>query len=74
MNDKKLKIVEEPIPTFYGDEISHVNALGYGLNCLKSVFSYKLHKMGLIKIKKFDLRSYDKINCSPLNSNQLNTD
>jgi glycosyltransferase involved in cell wall biosynthesis len=49
-----LKIVELPIPTYYGDEISYVNVVQYGLNCLKSVFSYKLHKMGLRKVKKWE--------------------
>ena len=54
--EKKLRIVEQPIPTYYADEISYVNVLQYGFNCLKSVFSYKLFKMGLIKIKKFDIK------------------
>ena len=38
--DKKLRIVEKPIPTYYGDEISHVKPFRYGFNCLKSVFKY----------------------------------
>jgi glycosyltransferase involved in cell wall biosynthesis len=54
--EKNLKIIEKPIPTYYGDEISYVNVISYGLNCLKSTFLYKLQKFGLIKIKKFDIK------------------
>lgn len=50
-----LRIVERPIPTYYGDEISHVNVMKYGLNVLKSVINYRLHKLGLIYIPKFDM-------------------
>ena len=31
---KKFRILELPIPTFYGDEICHVNGLQYALECL----------------------------------------
>jgi len=54
-----FRIVERPIPTYYGDEISYVNVIQYGVNCLKSVLSYKLHKMGLIHVKKWDLMHKD---------------
>ena len=54
--EKGLRIVERPIPTYYADEISYVNVIPYGLNCLKSVFLYKLHKLGLINVKKFDIK------------------
>ena len=33
---KKLRIAELPIPTFYGDEICHVNGLKYAVECLQS--------------------------------------
>jgi len=49
-----IRIKELPIPTYYGDEISHVKVLKYGFNVLKSVVEYKLFKAGLIKSKKFD--------------------
>lgn len=49
-----IRIAELPIPTFYGDEISHVKVLKYGYNVIKSVLEYKLHKAGLIKSHKFD--------------------
>ena len=38
---KGLKIVQVPIPTHYGDEISHLKPLRYGLNVLALVWAYK---------------------------------
>lgn len=49
-----IRIAELPIPTYYGDEISHVKVLKYGFNVLKAVVEYKLFKAGLIKSHKFD--------------------
>ena len=42
-----LRIVERPIPTYYGDEICYVNGLAYAFNCLKSAVKYRLHKSHL---------------------------
>ena len=50
------KIVEIPIPTHYGDEVCHVNGIAYGLNCLRSVSMFALHRMGLICLRRYDLR------------------
>ena len=38
---KGLKIVQLPIPTHYGDEISHLKPIRYGLNVLSLVMAYK---------------------------------
>jgi glycosyltransferase involved in cell wall biosynthesis len=40
------RIIEVPIPTFYGDEISHVNGMGYAREIMADVIRYRLHKMG----------------------------
>lgn len=40
------RIVEVPIPTYYGDEICHVNGLEYAWDVSKLVGRYRLHKMG----------------------------
>jgi 2-polyprenyl-3-methyl-5-hydroxy-6-metoxy-1,4-benzoquinol methylase len=40
------RIVEIPIPTYYGDEISHVNGLGYAADVSKAVMRYRMHKIG----------------------------
>lgn len=33
-HERGLKIVERPIPTYYGDEICHVNGMPYAANCV----------------------------------------
>lgn len=38
---KGLKIVQRPIPTHYGDEISHLKPIRYGLNVLALVWAYQ---------------------------------
>ncbi len=38
---KGLSIVEVPIPTFYGDEVSHLKPIQYGCSVLAIVWEYK---------------------------------
>ena len=52
---RKLKIVEVPIPTYYGDEICHVNGLAYAFNCIKTIFRAKANGVHLVYHPKFDL-------------------
>ncbi len=40
-------IVEIPIPTFYGDEISYVNGLGYARDIAIDVLRYRGEKLGM---------------------------
>jgi glycosyltransferase involved in cell wall biosynthesis len=40
------QIVEIPIPTYYGDEICHVNGLQYARDVTRDVIRYRAHKMG----------------------------
>jgi glycosyltransferase involved in cell wall biosynthesis len=40
------RIVEVPIPTYYGDEICHVNGLQYARDITRDVIRYRVHKMG----------------------------
>jgi 2-polyprenyl-3-methyl-5-hydroxy-6-metoxy-1,4-benzoquinol methylase len=40
------RIVEIPIPTYYGDEICHVNGLQYARDVTRDVLRYRAHKMG----------------------------
>jgi hypothetical protein len=50
-----LRIVEIPIPTYYGNEKCHVNGLKYALNiCISSIRS-RFHLMNLCYEKKFDV-------------------
>src|SRR5262249_782483 len=53
------KIVEVPVPTFYGDEISHVDSVRYGLNCVKAVTKVRLADAGLFYEPKFDFGHFD---------------
>jgi glycosyltransferase involved in cell wall biosynthesis len=49
-----LRIVERPIPTYYGDEISYVNGVPYAFNCIKTSLGYRLHKAQVKYNAKFD--------------------
>jgi len=52
---KKLRIVELPIPTYYGDEICHVNGLKYAWNVFKTMLKARFHEMNLLFDRKFDV-------------------
>ncbi len=41
------RIMEIPIPTYYGDEISYVNGPRYAIDIVKDVVKYRAHKMGI---------------------------
>ena len=47
-------IREVPIPTYYGDEISHVNGIAYAWNVLAQTFIARLHQLRLVYDRKFD--------------------
>ncbi len=44
--DAGKRIVEVPIPTYYGDEICHVNGLKYAKDVMADTVRYRLEKMG----------------------------
>jgi len=50
-----LKIKELPIPTYYGDEICHVNGIKYAFQVFLAVIKAYFQKKNLIYDKKFDL-------------------
>lgn len=50
-----LRIVERPIPTYYGDEICYVNGMAYAFNCVKTALRYRLHKSQLVYEGKYDV-------------------
>lgn len=52
---KKLRITELQIPTFYGDEICHVNGLGYAWNILRSTIKARLCGIQLFYDRRFDV-------------------
>ena len=40
MAERGLRIVELPIPTYYGDEICHVNGIPYAYNCVMTTLRF----------------------------------
>ena len=55
-HDAGLRIVERPIPTWYGDEICYVNGIAYAFNCVGSALKYRLHKARLLYTPKYDIK------------------
>ena len=49
------RIVEIPIPTFYGDEICHVNGLQYAWDIFRTMPRAKCHENNLLYDRKFDV-------------------
>ena len=69
------RIEEIPIPTYYGDEICHVNGMIYGLNCIKSAILFMLHRQGIMYDRKYDVttrgrRYFEKFN-DPYSSHSM---
>ncbi|MEP7014215.1 MAG: glycosyltransferase [Verrucomicrobiota bacterium] len=52
---KNLRIVELPIPTFYGDEICYVNGMKYAWQIVKSTIKGRLCGVQLFFDRKFDV-------------------
>jgi glycosyltransferase involved in cell wall biosynthesis len=51
----RLTIREVAIPTFYGDEICHVNGLGYAWACLVAAVQFRLMQLEIFYSAKFDI-------------------
>jgi glycosyltransferase involved in cell wall biosynthesis len=52
---KELRIAELPIPTYYGDEICHVNGMKYAADVFKSTVKARLCGIHLFYDRKFDV-------------------
>ena len=50
----EMRIRELPIPTYYGDEICHVNGIGYAWNVIRSTLKSRAHAMDIFYDSKFD--------------------
>lgn len=71
----KARIKEIPIPTYYGDEICHVNGISYGLNCIVTCFGFFLYRRGIYYSRKYDVnlkgqRYFDKFD-DPYSSHSI---
>jgi glycosyltransferase involved in cell wall biosynthesis len=51
-----FRIVELPIPTFYGEEISRVNGLKYAKDIVLAVLLNAAHRAGWVYVRRFDCR------------------
>lgn len=52
---KKLRIAELPIPTFYGDEICHVNGIKYAWDVFRATIKARLCGIHLFYDRRFDV-------------------
>ncbi|MGH8092036.1 MAG: glycosyltransferase [Chthoniobacterales bacterium] len=52
---KNLRIAELPIPTYYGDEICHVNGMRYAWDVFKAMLKARLCEINLFYDPKFDV-------------------
>jgi glycosyltransferase involved in cell wall biosynthesis len=50
-----LRIVELPIPTYYGDEICYVNGLRYAKDVAHVTLQNVAHRMGILYQRRFDV-------------------
>jgi glycosyltransferase involved in cell wall biosynthesis len=55
----KLRIVELPIPTYYGDEICRVNGMKYAKDVMIATAQNALHRAGLLYQRRFDADPHD---------------
>lgn len=57
---KKAVMREVPIPTYYGDEVCHVNGMKYALACIRSILWYRLTRLGIFYDRRFDVDLFEK--------------
>jgi 2-polyprenyl-3-methyl-5-hydroxy-6-metoxy-1,4-benzoquinol methylase len=63
-----MRIVEVPIPTYYGDEICHVNGMKYAKDVVRSVLEYQLHELGVRHHAEYEVVPAYTMKTSPLAS------
>ncbi|MEP7320818.1 MAG: glycosyltransferase [Saprospiraceae bacterium] len=51
----KMKILEVPIPTYYGDEVCYVNGTKYAFNIIKASIHSRLQQLGIYYKREYDL-------------------
>ncbi len=56
----RRRIVELPIPTYYGDEICRVNGIPYAFNVLRESIKAPLQQMGVFYDRKYDCAPPDR--------------
>ncbi len=51
----RMRIVELPIPTYYGSEISHVNGLRYARDVVLATLKSAAHRTGILYQRRYDV-------------------
>lgn len=60
LNAAHKRILEIPIPTYYGDEICHVNGMRYAKDVFLSVLQYRAHEFGITNRPEYQISAtYD---------------
>jgi len=54
LHARRFRLREIPIPTFYGDEISHVNGIPYVMHCVWECVKYRSTRWGLWRSPLYD--------------------
>ncbi len=68
----RMTIKELPIPTYYGDEICHVNGLKYAWDVIKATIGSRAQDLGILYERKFDVYTWSEGN--PLYQPKLSFD
>jgi glycosyltransferase involved in cell wall biosynthesis len=50
----ELRVAEVPIPTYYGDEVCHVNGMKYAWNVIGTTLRARIQDLSLLYDRKFD--------------------
>lgn len=58
---KGLRILEIPIPVYYGDEICHVNGMAYAWKVIRTTVASRVHDLGILYQRKYDLKDPSEI-------------
>jgi 2-polyprenyl-3-methyl-5-hydroxy-6-metoxy-1,4-benzoquinol methylase len=56
-----MRVREIPSPVYYGDEIGRVKGLGYAWRVIQTTVASRIHDMGILFQRRYELRSEDQI-------------
>ena len=54
LQHQHFRILEVPIPTYYGDEICYVNGFGYARDVVRAIYRYTLTKRSVARCPEFE--------------------
>ncbi len=68
MHSAGMRMVEVPIPTYYGDEICYVDGMKYAKDVVRSVVDFQLHELGVRHRDEYEVNPVYSMKRSPLAS------